>query len=149
MLRCCLEGCGVAPSSYLGHSFRRGAATWAAANGADADTIRALGRWRSDCFRRYVDKSVAERAATSRAALYSNTSADLRLDIPAWPSARDRSTLRYTTRIQCGHGWELASDSPRSLGNLTFLMFRSLFPRVVRVPGSQTLMRRNDNVQLS
>ncbi|SAM83020.1 uncharacterized protein UBRO_20730 [Ustilago bromivora] len=84
MLRLCLEGCGVVPSSYSGHSFRRGAATWAAANGADADTIRALGRWRSDCFRHYVDRSAAERATTSRAALYSNTSASLRLDIPAW-----------------------------------------------------------------
>ncbi|KAJ1019671.1 hypothetical protein NDA13_005898 [Ustilago tritici] len=30
MLRLCLEGCGVAPSSYSGHSFSRGAATWAA-----------------------------------------------------------------------------------------------------------------------
>ncbi|KAJ1022693.1 hypothetical protein NDA18_005031 [Ustilago nuda] len=83
MLRLCLGPCGVAPSSYSGHSFRRGAATWAVANGADADTIRALGRWRSDCFRRYADRSTTERAATSRAALYSNTSAVLCLDTPA------------------------------------------------------------------
>ncbi|SNX86181.1 uncharacterized protein MEPE_04890 [Melanopsichium pennsylvanicum] len=84
MLRRCLDVCGVPSGSYSGHSFRRGAATWAAANGVDADTIRGLGRWRSDCFRRYVDKSAAERATTSKAALYVNSSAPLHLDAVAW-----------------------------------------------------------------
>ncbi|SPO29085.1 uncharacterized protein UTRI_06034 [Ustilago trichophora] len=83
-LRRCLETCHVLPQSYSGHSFRRGAATWAASNGVDTDTIRGLGRWRSDCFRRYVDKSAADRAATTKAALYVNTSAPLRLDTVAW-----------------------------------------------------------------
>ncbi|SAM63391.1 uncharacterized protein UBRO_20164 [Ustilago bromivora] len=84
MLRHCLEACGVSPSAYSGHSFRRGAATWAAANGVDADTIRALGRWRSDCFRRYVDRSAEDRAATSRTTLYANADAPLHLDTVAW-----------------------------------------------------------------
>lgn len=84
MLRRCLEACQVPSWSYSGHSFRRGAATWAASNGVDADTIRGLGRWRSDCFRRYVDKSAADRAATTKAALYTNSSAPLRLDTIAW-----------------------------------------------------------------
>ncbi|SPO31911.1 uncharacterized protein UTRI_10313 [Ustilago trichophora] len=83
-LRQCLEACGIPSSNYSGHSFRRGAATWAAANGVDSDTIRGLGRWRSDCFRRYVDKSAADRAATTKAALYSNANAPLRLDTVAW-----------------------------------------------------------------
>ncbi|SNX87255.1 uncharacterized protein MEPE_05965 [Melanopsichium pennsylvanicum] len=84
ILRRCLEACQVPLQSYSGHSFRRGAATWAASNGVDADTIRGLGRWRSDCFRRYVDKSAADRAATTKAALYSNSLAPLRLDTVAW-----------------------------------------------------------------
>ncbi|SPO27262.1 uncharacterized protein UTRI_10379 [Ustilago trichophora] len=83
-LRRCLEACHIPPASYSGHSFRRGAATWAASNGVDADTIRGLGRWRSDCFRWYVDKSAADRAATTKAALYTNTTAPLRLDTVAW-----------------------------------------------------------------
>ncbi|SOV06350.1 uncharacterized protein UDID_19634 [Ustilago sp. UG-2017a] len=94
MLCRCMEGCGVAPSSYSGRSFRRGAATRTAANGADADTTRALGRWCSDCFRCYVDKSAAERAAISRTALYSNTSSDLRLEIPARHSSLACSLTR-------------------------------------------------------
>ncbi|SNX85439.1 uncharacterized protein MEPE_04148 [Melanopsichium pennsylvanicum] len=83
-LRQCLEACHISSQSYSGHSFRRGAATWAASNGVNADTIRGLGRWRSDCFRRYVDKSAADRAATTKTALYSNASAPLRLDTVAW-----------------------------------------------------------------
>ena len=83
-LRRCLEACGVPSAAYSGHSFRRGAATWAASNGVNDDTIRGLGCWRSDCFRRYVDRSAADRAATTKAALYSNSSAPLRLDTIAW-----------------------------------------------------------------
>ncbi|SPO28309.1 uncharacterized protein UTRI_04706 [Ustilago trichophora] len=84
MLRRCLQACSIPPALYSGHSFRRGAATWAASNGVDADTIRGLGRWRSDCFRRYVDRSAADRAATTKAALYSNADAPLHLDVAAW-----------------------------------------------------------------
>ncbi|SPO29367.1 uncharacterized protein UTRI_10206 [Ustilago trichophora] len=83
-LRQCLAASGIEPSAYSGHSFRRGAATWAALNGVDDDTIRELGRWRSDCFRRYIDKSAADRAATTKAALYTNASAPLSLDTVAW-----------------------------------------------------------------
>ncbi|SPO24216.1 uncharacterized protein UTRI_03484 [Ustilago trichophora] len=84
MLRRCLAHCGIEASAYSGHSFRRGAATWAASNGVDDDTIRALGRWRSDCFRRYIDKPATERAATARSALYANTSHHLDLSVAAW-----------------------------------------------------------------
>ncbi|SPO25992.1 uncharacterized protein UTRI_03357 [Ustilago trichophora] len=84
MLCRCLQACSIPPALYSGHSFRRGAATWAASNGVDADTIRGLGRWQSDCFRRYVDKLAADRAATTKAALYSNADAPLRLNVAAW-----------------------------------------------------------------
>ncbi|SPO22772.1 uncharacterized protein UTRI_01450 [Ustilago trichophora] len=83
-LRRCLAASGIDPLAYSGHSFRRGAATWAASNGVDNDTIRGLGRWRSDCFRRYIDKSAADRAATTKAALYTNATAPLSLDTVAW-----------------------------------------------------------------
>ena len=46
--------------------------------------IRGLGRWWSKCFRRYINKSAANRAATTKAVLYTNTSAPLLLDTVAW-----------------------------------------------------------------
>ncbi|SAM81554.1 uncharacterized protein UBRO_20393 [Ustilago bromivora] len=108
-----MEGCGVAPSSYSGRSFRRDAATRTAANGADADTTRALGRWCSDCFRCYVDRSAAERAAISRTALYSNTSADLRLEIPARHSSLACSLTRlplWDRKVRDRRGHKLPVD---------------------------------------
>ncbi|KAJ1026035.1 hypothetical protein NDA18_003695 [Ustilago nuda] len=83
-LRQCLATCGVEPSAYSGHSFRHGAATWAASNGVDDTTIRGLGRWRSACFHRYIDKSAADRATITKVVLYTNTSAPLSLTTVAW-----------------------------------------------------------------
>jgi integrase len=50
-----LSGCGHRSSLFSGHSFRRGAATWAASIGMSANEIKTLGRWNSDCFQLYVD----------------------------------------------------------------------------------------------
>ncbi|SOV02023.1 uncharacterized protein UDID_18937 [Ustilago sp. UG-2017a] len=80
----CLTTCGIKPSAYSGHSFHRGAATWVASNGIDNDTIRGLGRWWSKCFHCYINKSAADRAATTKAVLYTNTSAPLSLDTVTW-----------------------------------------------------------------
>ncbi|SPO22535.1 uncharacterized protein UTRI_01213 [Ustilago trichophora] len=55
---------------YAGHLFRRGAATWAASQGVDTDTIKLLGRWNSDCYRRYVDRTATERRTMVASALY-------------------------------------------------------------------------------
>ncbi len=45
---------GVDAARYTGHSFRIGAATTAAANGVNDATIQILGRWKSDCYTRYI-----------------------------------------------------------------------------------------------
>ncbi|SYW76792.1 uncharacterized protein UHO2_05509 [Ustilago hordei] len=37
-------------SQYVGHSFCQGAATWAALQGVDTDTIKLLSQWTSDCY---------------------------------------------------------------------------------------------------
>ena len=42
------------PSLYKGHSFRIGAASWAAENGYSDSQIRLLGRWKSDAFKKYI-----------------------------------------------------------------------------------------------
>lgn len=84
MLYLCLQACGISPASYSGHSFCQGAATWAAANGVDVETIRGLGCWRSDCFRQYINKSAADHAQTTARALYVNTDWPLDLSMPAW-----------------------------------------------------------------
>lgn len=46
--------CGLDSSKYKGHSFRIGAATYAAECGFSDAQIRLMGRWKSDAFRKYI-----------------------------------------------------------------------------------------------
>ena len=46
--------CGLDPSRYKGHSFRTGAATYAAEQGYSDTQIRHMGRWKSDAFKKYI-----------------------------------------------------------------------------------------------
>ena len=46
--------CNMDPNRYKGHSFRIGAATYAAEQGVSDDKIRHLGRWKSDAFKKYI-----------------------------------------------------------------------------------------------
>lgn len=50
----CLLAVGLPPSDFGTHSFRIGAATVADASGLPDDVVKRLGRWKSDCFRRYI-----------------------------------------------------------------------------------------------
>lgn len=50
-----LTNCGYASAQFSGHSFRRGAATWASSIGMSATDIKTLGRWNSECYRLYID----------------------------------------------------------------------------------------------
>ena len=46
--------CNLDPTKYNGHSFRIGAATYAAEQGFSDTQIRQLGRWKSDAFKKYI-----------------------------------------------------------------------------------------------
>ena len=46
--------CDLDPSRYKGHSFRIGAASYAADRGFSDAQIRMLGRWKSNAFLRYL-----------------------------------------------------------------------------------------------
>ena len=46
--------CGLDPSRYKGHSFRIGAASYAADRGLSDAQIRMLGRWKSNAFLQYI-----------------------------------------------------------------------------------------------
>ncbi|KAL3876516.1 hypothetical protein ACJMK2_034360 [Sinanodonta woodiana] len=63
-LRNVLSHLGYEDSQFSGHSFRIGAATSAAASGVEDHIIKALGRWSSDCYTRYIrlDQKIMELA---------------------------------------------------------------------------------------
>ena len=46
--------CGLDPACYKGHSFRIGAASYAAGQGMSDSKIRIMGRWKSNAFHKYV-----------------------------------------------------------------------------------------------
>ena len=46
--------CGLDTTKYKGHSFRIGAATFAAECGFSDAQIRSMGRWKFDAFRKYI-----------------------------------------------------------------------------------------------
>ncbi|KNZ80852.1 Integrase/recombinase xerD like protein, partial [Termitomyces sp. J132] len=54
-IRNALSLAGLNPEIYAGHSFRRGAASAAAAAGYSDYEIQLLGRWRSDSYKLYID----------------------------------------------------------------------------------------------
>ena len=49
-----LQACQFSTSLYKAHSFRIGAATYAAGRGFSDAQIRSMGRWNSDAFKRYI-----------------------------------------------------------------------------------------------
>ena len=57
-LRVLLQIAGYNPDLYNGHSFRIGAATTAAQAGVPDHLIKTLGRWKSDCYVRYIRTSL-------------------------------------------------------------------------------------------
>ena len=56
---------GIQPDGFSGHSFRIGACTTAAANGVSDASIQLMGRWSSDCFRRYIRPANSDLARIS------------------------------------------------------------------------------------
>ena len=54
VFKSCLNMLHVDVSEYNTHSFRIGAASWAAIKGMSDSQIREMGRWRSDAYRKYI-----------------------------------------------------------------------------------------------
>lgn len=56
--RQCLKTAGIAQHDYFsGHSFRRGAASWAFNNGVPGEIIQLYGDWTSDAYKAYLEFS--------------------------------------------------------------------------------------------
>ena len=60
VVRALASVCGAPPKEYAGHSFRRGGATELARRGVPDRVIQKLGRWRSDCYKRYIETRIEE-----------------------------------------------------------------------------------------
>jgi integrase len=65
-LRTLAQSAGFSSEAMNGHSFRRGAATWAHSRGIPEDTIQILGRWSSSAYKLYIDLTREERVKMSR-----------------------------------------------------------------------------------
>ncbi|XP_078695708.1 LOW QUALITY PROTEIN: uncharacterized protein LOC144924455 [Branchiostoma floridae x Branchiostoma belcheri] len=63
-LRTLLSQCGYPDSAYSGHSFRRGAATWASECGLQPELIKLQGDWKSCAYQRYTSVSLKSRLWT-------------------------------------------------------------------------------------
>ena len=57
---------GLGRAAWNGHSFRRGAATWATEVGIQEPQIQILGRWWSDAYKSYIEYSREERINLSQ-----------------------------------------------------------------------------------
>ena len=62
-LRGVLRELGLEADHFSGHSFRKGAATTAAAQGVADSQIKLLGRWKSAAFQRYLHPSTSDMAS--------------------------------------------------------------------------------------
>ncbi|KAI8516952.1 hypothetical protein Bbelb_055330 [Branchiostoma belcheri] len=54
ILRTCVQHAHLDPRAYTAHSFRIGAATYAAQTGVSDPKLRALGRWSSGAYKKYI-----------------------------------------------------------------------------------------------
>lgn len=64
-------------SSYRGHSFRRGASSWAFNHGVPSELIQIYGDWASDAYKAYLEFGVQSKLAFAqqlRSAVLSTTS---------------------------------------------------------------------------
>ena len=57
LLRSHLQALGLQARDYSGHSFRRGAASWALKTGLPGEIIKILGDWKSDAYQNYLSLS--------------------------------------------------------------------------------------------
>lgn len=64
-LRKILHTLGLSPSSYAGHSLRRGGATWAFTCGVSSEFIKTQGDWKSDSYQRYLHLSTQEKSSVA------------------------------------------------------------------------------------
>ena len=57
---------GLGTGTWNGHSFGKGAATWAAEVGIPEKEIQTLGRWRSEAYKAYIEYSRDEQISLSK-----------------------------------------------------------------------------------
>ena len=66
-LRQILSLLGYNPSSYAGHSFRRGGASWAYQSGVRTELIKLQGDWKSEVYQKYLELPLQSRVSLAMA----------------------------------------------------------------------------------
>ena len=66
LLKSYLGKLGYQQNLYSGHSFRRGAASWALQNGLPGETIKILGDWKSDAYLDYLSLDHADKLGSMK-----------------------------------------------------------------------------------
>ncbi|SYW73753.1 uncharacterized protein UBRO2_00028 [Ustilago bromivora] len=84
ILCCAIQACGLPALQYAGHSFCHGAATWASQHSTSTADIQSLGRWSSDCYCCYIDRSAQECRTLVASALFSVRNGPLVPSSSAW-----------------------------------------------------------------
>ncbi|KAJ1032077.1 hypothetical protein NDA13_002452 [Ustilago tritici] len=79
-----IRACGLPVLQYAGHSFGRGAAAWVSQHSASTADIQSLGRWSSNCYCCYINRSAQECRTLVASALFSVRDGPLGPSGPAW-----------------------------------------------------------------
>jgi hypothetical protein len=90
-----LHGTPVSTGAYKGQSLRRGGATSMALSGVPDRVIQAVGRWKSDAYKTYIESN-GEELRTAHASATITRDADLYVGIgtgiPGWTNQEDKTS---------------------------------------------------------
>ncbi|KAI8515695.1 hypothetical protein Bbelb_065080 [Branchiostoma belcheri] len=105
VLHACVIQTNLDPHRYTPHSFRIGAATQAALQGVPDTTIRRLGRWSSDAFRKYLQRQHDREGMDDDESYLDKVSTRVREERPIELHVRPRGGSNFVVELTFTHTW--------------------------------------------